>query len=1564
MFAVQRVTLFNRYVTIQRGSASSTTTVAPSDDNGDNLETKVGQNFNENFRENFYANRIRREARDEPVAIIFPASDNDGNDILSVQSVLPDLPQENGIAYIYPDNLNIRENRQTSSVVPESKTTAATTTATPSTTTDTTTTTTTTTELAPNTTTTAVSAETILNDLKERKVDENELAVSHEAVEDGQKDEEEIDERAAGDGDEGEIISVSVSRSMSEAFSVPEVVTGIIDFITSTFAPPATDLPESDSEEVKTETASTTTTTAASAVATSKGDKGRTNIFTGKRQHPFLASKNASVNSSIEQGATTSTTTTSSPVTRKSFFRQKTISDLNESAKKVKNETSEARVEPEKKFNILNRDSRPRFGLLEKKANETETVVEDEEISTEESPKQEEASLKIEENETKEEDRAEELEHSTEPVEQHPIDVNKNEVEDIEVKANNDDSKTSSTAILINQKLRPKFEVPKSLQGKLLEEAVVEKKTVEKEEKSTTPASVQQKLKTPLRQRQNSRFSAPLTTTSKPVVIKSLAPRSRSRVRPDKPVDLSTSPSQTVTRTRPSAPSRSRPVETVKETTTTGAPPAGPTTTEKLTVADVLATLHGEPEPETKTSTLRPHSFKPKHGTASRDKLREKLREHLTVEDHAAALEAGEVFDDDFEPAQGHKEEKPTHKPSLATVAPEVTAPRGSGQSRRVSRPRNNVQQLKPHPEEEQPRSSANQPIITAPRRRQRPQQQQQSGGKVRKENEKSANAPTGGRLLSDADLMTGLGFGKKETEETEFIPTPAAQLIEELEDEIRLEEEEEEKASLDEEKEEAAVQSGPYVPTIEDILKSAIVETNIPIAPEVLELTSIAPTHEPEVTDAPLALPKPEKIAASVPTRTRTHVPARHRLESSGQQPQVQQSRQAAPIESRRVRTRQRVVVSTTQAPDSENINDLAHEDLPQQSRESSVQTSRQVSRVRQPIRNQTSRLASEFPVASKSRTTNVTTRQPVNNNRLRVRGGSPRSTTATTTTESSVPTEILEDDSFTLSSATEAAEEIFVPDYDIGNVLGKLEEFTEEGDSTNTDQQVNPVSAEDEDLKLNAVSADLGEVKVAGNEGAESEQLPVRKFSPRFGEKQRKSVRSKLKSHLFEQSPISTDRPIIISSKPAEEEEEQLEPDFESVSPSEGLRSLPASFFTTTSRFELFSESSFESFLPTQKPQTRIGRSTVGYGGNVVEVTDKPEPFVKLGISEHSVSDEDVTTTTTVATTTTSNETVTSSAATDQSTTVDGKTTDATEANGTTADNETEDDEPVKQQTLPVEVGSRLYKRKKESFFLTKLTEKIASEREEKEKKLLNSFAESHSRITTKLPFDEKEVLPTSGPDESTKRPSSAAAAILSSFNRPRRKFEIGAKDSVKPFVGETTAQKVNETTEQSQVDSSPDLENSTTKSDNVSLLLPTPRPLPKDLKLPFGKKGFKPTLLAFTIEKKNKVENGSQVVGEEASTEGTTVVANETTTSSSLDEFSDNAEDNSKISSLKRKFQFGRKAFGKLINPKGPEVSSSPPPTSSTTSASTSSSSDPNTPAPDDLLTSPELSSKVFK
>jgi len=58
------------------------------------------------------------------------------------------------------------------------------------------------------------------------------------------------------------------------------------------------------------------------------------------------------------------------------------------------------------------------------------------------------------------------------------------------------------------------------------------------------------------------------------------------------------------------------------------------------------------------------------------------------------------------------------------------------------------------------------------------------------------------------------------------------------------------------------------------------------------------------------------------------------------------------------------------------------------------------------------------------------------VNNNKLRVRGGS-RSTTPPTVAGN------LEDDAFTLTVATEAAhdgDEIFVPDYDIGNVLERI--------------------------------------------------------------------------------------------------------------------------------------------------------------------------------------------------------------------------------------------------------------------------------------------------------------------------------------------------------------------------------------------------------------------------------------------------------------------------------------------------------------------------------------------
>jgi len=1023
-----------------------------------------------------------------------------------------------------------------------------------------------------------------------------------------------------------------------------------------------------------------------------------------------------------------------------------------------------------------------------------------------------------------------------------------------------------------------------------------------------------------------------------------------------------------------------------------------------LTVADVLATLHGEPEPETKTSTLRPHAFKPKHGSASRDKLREKIREHLTAEDHVA----GEFADEDFESGHSRKETHPTEKPAPPRPAPappasDLPATRGTAHVRRVSRPRHNggSQQLKPHPaDEEQPRSGSNpnlQPVITAPRRRQRPQQ---NGGKIRQETEKSVPAPTGGRLLSDADLMTGLGFGKKDAE-IEFIPTPAAPLVEDLEEDVPLEDDEDSEVEVDD-KEAAppSLEVGSYVPTIEDILKSAIVETSIPIAPEVLESTSIVPTPEPEptlslpVSEANIVLPKPEKVAATVPARGRTHVPSRHRLESSGQST-AHPPRQSAPIESRRVRTRQRVAAATTPAPESVNGDEPALEESSQKPADSSRQNSRQVTRVRQPIRNHTSRVASEFPVSSGrpragSGHGNVT-RQPnkVNNNKLRVRGGS-RSTTPPTVAGN------LEDDAFTLTVATEAAhdgDEIFVPDYDIGNVLGKLDDYDEDGESTNTDKQVDPVSAEDEESEFNAVSADLDEDDEEIANEPEPEKAP-RKFAPKFGEKQRKSVRSKLKSQLFEHAPgVSTESSFNFDGF-SDGDGDDDEPDFQSVSPSEGLSSVPATFFTTTSRFDLLTENNFENFLPTHKP--RIGRSTVGYGKHINEVTEKPELFTKLGVSEYSVRGDILATTETIEVVTT-----TTAAATTTTITPDETVTPAAAGATTTTDklgsveNEASTDEDIGKPA--VEVGARLSKRKKTDF-LYKLSEKVLADREEKEKKLLNSFAESHSRITTRLPADD--ALSTLSPDESSKRPP-----VLSSFVRPRRKFEIGAKVDKEAAVVEVTTEKLNETStddvtsKKSNETSTDDVTNETSTddvtteksaddvkteksandvtakktSDDVttkktsndvttesSSLLPTPRPLPKDLKLPFGKKGFKPALLAFTVEKKSAAVNASQLVENESVASSTSPIV-ETATSASLVE---DKEENSKISSLKRKFQFGRKAFGKLLSPKGPEVNSSQPSTSSTTTSTTSSPPEPYTPAPDVLLTSPEFSRKVFK
>ena len=1640
-------------MTIQRGPASTPAT--PSGGDHEQLDTvnKVGSNnFNEKFRENFYANRIRRDV--EPVSIVLPATSLN-NDILYVQSILPELPQESGIAYIYPDSVNIRENRQTSFVVPE--------------------------------TTTAALKET---DLTERLENKDELSVNNQAITEAKpvdntakpersastfedeaateleliadttttttattatttegsiedKPEENVAETEVdaekSSTEEDEIISVSVSKSMSEAFSIPEVVTGIVEFFTSTFAPATSEPGNGDSEPtteqaVKLEAESTTATTTTTTTA-SKTDKGRSNIFTGKRAHPFLASKTSSQASTTESAAPASSTSTPA---RKPFFRQKTLADLNsstgEQSKKNKTEASEPQIsneiaKPEKKNNLLN-NARPRFNILAKKLsveNETTTTTTttvstpEEAVSTEDSiALVSDAPVEVHE-EVKEEAAVKEVE---DVADENQIEVDTKEAPEPKVEA-----KTSSP-ILTKNKLRPKFQVPKSLQGRLLDQVVVEKedknevtekiadKKPAKEFKATTSAP---KTRSPLRLRQQSRFSAPpATPTELPVVIQSISPRSRNRIRPDRPLDLSPSPSQTVTRTRPSSSSfKSRVSEDVTDITTAATKAFDePTTTEKITVAKVLATLHGEQEPETEASTLRPHSFKPKLGSASRDKLREKLREHLAPEDH---LEGGEIFEDDHHESsaqQKQKENRSEERPApKISAAPEFNpSSANSGQVRRVARPRPNKQELKINPvEEEKPRSAA-EPILTAPRRRQRPQ----PGTKIKPEHSaENVQAPTGGRLLSDADLMTGLGFNKKEEPEEkvfEFIPTPSAPLIEAEEEEIHSDLEDE--LNLDEDKEDLPIDepkaekpfAGPYIPTIEDILKSAIVDSNVPIAKDiVLESSTSATIPAPEVLDTVVLPPAPEvsldKVVASkkTPLRSRAQLPLRHRLES-GHQNQESVPSSAGPqsnlIESKRVRSRQRVAVIPANATPIEV--DFEKSEPKQQEASVPTQNTRQVTRVRKPIRTQTTRVSqvnNEATVSSpRSRGNSNNNNRPitrVNNNRLRVRGGS-RSTTAipdiVVITEEN---KALDDGELTLTGDSNApvlqedTNEVFVPDYDIGNIIGKFE-LNEGHTNDNTDSPQEVLSNEDEEGSLYQLSNELGKEEFEEEKKEEFEEekkeeivkelelvtetnleetSSVRNFQPKFGQKQRQSVRSKLKSHLFEQAPSSTESFIEIKESEIEEdntkqnEEKSVEQvpqeQFQSVSPSEGLSAIPASFFTTTSRFGLLPGSGF---LPTQKPQTRVGRSTVGYRNTVNDVTDKPGLFSKVGISEHSVRDELVVTTTPTTDFTTT-------------TLLDEVLPTTTNENSVAIDD------------IPVEVGNRLYKRKKVDL-LSKLSEKV-TDREEKERKLLNSFAESHTRITTKFPVDNKLIsLSTTNPEESTSK-----TPALSSFLRPRRKFELGFKD-LKPTIVESSTLKPEENFENStQIGDNENTETITTTAARIEIdtasttvlsnitepvadslsLLPTPRPFPKDLKLPFGKKNndrFKPILLSFTVEKKPVRQNvtKSEESGNNSNSTASLSETTTTTTAVTLDVESLDSEPSasaSKISSLKKKFQFGRKAFGKLAGPKGsaPESSSPPPtPSPSSTSSPTTLSSIPDPNAPDVLLV-PGNSEKVF-
>lgn len=417
-----------------------------------------------------------------------------------------------------------------------------------------------------------------------------------------------IEEEEDFDEDEWSV-NVSVSKSVSESFSVTKLLGDLVDFVTSTLAPVTTaDEAETEAttQQVNKEKPTTEAPAAAAAVETAplvtKPSKSKlSSLFKpGVRVHPFLASK----------ATTAAPSTTEATTTKRSFFLKKTLPGLAASpfnANLTTESTDGNKTKEEldmkmfKMMSILNnRDAKEEMKHAEEEdsnANDDENEIQDETTTTTEK-----------------------------------IDV-----------------------LLANRNERPKFQVPPSLQAKLLQEAVIETLTTTTEKDIIAPKAIKLFNKPSLLRPFKPSIQSS-SITEKPIEV----PKRSGFVRPAKPLDLDVSPSSTVTRARTSLTLRSRPTLATTSTVSVSSTTTEASTTEKLTVGEILAGLHGDVQPEPKTSTLRPHSFRPKLDT---NRLREKLKKQFENEDSNdnEANEAVEAVEDQ-EPVKEEVEAVPAPK--------------------------------------------------------------------------------------------------------------------------------------------------------------------------------------------------------------------------------------------------------------------------------------------------------------------------------------------------------------------------------------------------------------------------------------------------------------------------------------------------------------------------------------------------------------------------------------------------------------------------------------------------------------------------------------------------------------------------------------------------------------------------------------------------------------------------------------------------------------------------------------------------------------------------------------
>ena len=1236
--------------------------------------------------------------------------------------------------------------------------------------------------------------------------------------------------------------SVSQSVSVSKSFSVSQILSDIVDYVVTTISPLTTD---ANSEEV--------VTTESIEVETSTGEEEAelesTTTTTIKIEAEKPATKKLSdlfkprVHPFLASKSTTSTTT-EAPTTRRSFLLKKTTETASTVEEEEGNEESTEKdvdLKLMKMMNILNnRDAK-------------EEMKEDNEVISEETTTTEKADF-----------------------------------------------------LLSNRNERPKFQVPPSLQAKLKQDVVVE---------SATPKASS---------KDDKKVISPLKLFNKPTLLRPFKPKPadakpkfsinskpielprKNPIRTNKPLDLDVSPSSTITRSRSSllrrpsglSESNSRTVFSTTSTTTTVAP-----STEKLTVGEILAGLHGEVQPEPKTFS-RQHSFKPKSG--NHNKLRAKLRQQLEQEDDGTSTNEEVIEEDVAKDVTQLLEEAKEPQPEV------VETPSRLSNARRVRpnrlerptavRPAAVVQQeTKPSLRTRRPVSR--QPLRTRPQQVPEVQQQEQQP-------QEEVEELAGQRVLSGDDLLSSLGLMDDKMQKEKTTAKPSEQPLGILE-------------SLFENK-----VSGPPVaieaeaepqeqnpPSLEAILKSAVVDSlDVPIKEEKRKQPQVRPLLQ---TRPPPLASRPASTSSRSRSRARITNPI-HRFRPTTQgevASTTETATRSAVINNRRLRVRQRgrgssssaaaEAVTSTPAVTLDNAVPSTEAVIP-----STRSSSRFSNRRRIVNRGRTSAASTasttsksvEIPSTSRNvaafgtRTSNLRTSDRINN-RVRVRSRARQPIRAST------PIENEESAIETVKEPQEAIEAI--PATPNETKPGKLP----------------PPSTSEESVE-NIVTEEETEEENSEDEETEVVTLRPGNFRPRFGTKQRNAVRNKLRAQLQDDNDVTSEEEVDTTSEA---------PAFKTVSPSEGLASLPISFFTTPQRFvptsttESPSTTSEINFLPTLTPLQRVGRSTVGYTDapptkrpkfNALRRKGSRPKFGQKFTTANPISEaEDTGVSFGISTTL-------------LPTTLGNYSTEET----TTEKIQVEDLKKEESQRKTNGGNSNFSFFKKRGNFLKSLDKKIEHIKYT-EKALLDSFGgpqKSKNQISGRVSFGNFD--------------------LKNSLKRPRRRFNQASKSDDSNEVLEEKI-KVNHTA--SDIKASED-ENASIKVVDLTTTTTTelplsenvieekkkpkipkfelPKGLPKGFKLPFSNNRFgalQPKLLSFKIIR---------------TTPTTTTTETSTTISSGSTEVTppDTTSSSSKKLAFKDKLKFGRrKTFGSLLKPKRPKLLPSflPTPAPTTTTLGTS-------------------------